>query len=455
MSKVFRRPMFRKGGNVGDGIMTGIVDREQYQVGTPDPFVSETDQYSFNTPYQGRTIPSLSDLTAESTEALLKAAGDRGGYDPLTSFLLAYGPAAAVENRGGGTIANLIAAGEKPIQNLLKEKAEEDRFQRNIKLKATGSAIEKRNRMMETEEDRKYRSGETLKDRLFKKAETKADREFRTDLFNQETDRLLNLQKNDFTNEAKILGLKQDFTGNEAEKERDLKLNMQKIDNALRSDLLNKEQRNKLEILQKQYENSLGILQAEIAGESGIDTIINKGAQKLVDDDIVGSYAEGKNQLTWKYKTSGDLMKKGYNVADEFLNETDDLTKKAKKLYKKGINEGRVYYAPKTNQYYVLEKGEGRGVFVPFNLPGTENVTEEKIDDADNVVEEVDGITNYEYGTAEARDQKRDIRQKIAQMTGPANNPTLNQYGERLIDTRMTPDQKSAYERYLSEYRNR
>ena len=34
MGKVFRRPMFRKGGNVGDGIMTGIVDREQYQVGT-------------------------------------------------------------------------------------------------------------------------------------------------------------------------------------------------------------------------------------------------------------------------------------------------------------------------------------------------------------------------------------------------------------------------------------
>jgi len=449
MSKVFRRPMFRKGGNVGDGIMTGIVDREQYQVGTPDPFVGETDQYSFNTPYQGRTIPSLSDLTAESTEALLEAAGDRGGYDPLTSFLLAYGPAAAVENRGGGTIANLIAAGEKPIQNLLKEKAEEDRFQRNIKLKATGSAIEKRNRMMETEEDRKYRSEETLKERLFKKAETKADREFRTDLFNQETDRLLNLQKNDFTNEAKILGLKQDFTGNEAEKERDLKLNMQKIDNALRSDLLNEEQRNKLEILQKQYENSLGILQAEIEGESGIDTIINKGAQKLVEDEIVGSYPEGKNQLTWKYKTSGDLMKKGYNVADEFLNETDDLVKKAKKLYKKGINEGRIYYAPKTNKYYVLEKGEGRGVFVPFNLPGTENVTEEKIDDADNVVEEVDGITNYEYGTGDTRDQKRDIRQTISSLKGPAFSKD-SQY-----TTDMTKDQKSAYERYLSDYRNR
>jgi len=33
MSKIFRRPMFRKGGNVGEGIMTGIVDRDNYEVG--------------------------------------------------------------------------------------------------------------------------------------------------------------------------------------------------------------------------------------------------------------------------------------------------------------------------------------------------------------------------------------------------------------------------------------
>jgi hypothetical protein len=29
MSRILRRPMFRKGGNVGEGIMTGIVDREK------------------------------------------------------------------------------------------------------------------------------------------------------------------------------------------------------------------------------------------------------------------------------------------------------------------------------------------------------------------------------------------------------------------------------------------
>ena len=31
MSRIFKRPMFRKGGNVGDGIMTGIVDRVQLE----------------------------------------------------------------------------------------------------------------------------------------------------------------------------------------------------------------------------------------------------------------------------------------------------------------------------------------------------------------------------------------------------------------------------------------
>ena len=146
--------MFRKGGNVGDGIMTGIVDRTNH---AEDPFVGGTDQYSFNTPYQGRTIPSLKDLTAESTETLLEAAGDRGGFDPLTSFLLAYGPSAAVEDRGGGTISNLIAAAEKPVQALIKEKADEAKFQRGIRTKAAGAAIGQRNEMIAAESDRKFK----------------------------------------------------------------------------------------------------------------------------------------------------------------------------------------------------------------------------------------------------------------------------------------------------------
>jgi len=167
--------MFRKGGNVGDGIMTGIVDRTNH---AEDPFVGGTDQYSFNTPYQGRTIPSLKELTAESTEALLEAAGDRGGFDPLTSFLLSYGPSAAVEDRGGGTIANLIAATEKPVQALLKEKADEDKFQRGIRVDATGASIAQRNQMIATEADQKFKSdmakAKAVLDRDLSKAEQEA-----------------------------------------------------------------------------------------------------------------------------------------------------------------------------------------------------------------------------------------------------------------------------------------
>jgi hypothetical protein len=108
--------------------------------------------------YQQRTIPSLRNLTAESIEALSAAAGDRGGFDPLTSFLLAYGPAAATENRGGGTIGNLIAAAEKPAAALIKGKADEDKFQRGLRTQATGAAIAQRNQMIAAESDRMFRA---------------------------------------------------------------------------------------------------------------------------------------------------------------------------------------------------------------------------------------------------------------------------------------------------------
>jgi len=32
MSKIFKRPMFRRGGEVGGGIMTGVM-REDYEIG--------------------------------------------------------------------------------------------------------------------------------------------------------------------------------------------------------------------------------------------------------------------------------------------------------------------------------------------------------------------------------------------------------------------------------------
>ena len=181
--------MFRKGGSTNDGIMTGIVDRENH---AENPFVGGQRGMGVNTdfgltnnveeqimsPYQGRTIPSLRELTTESREALMEAAGDRGGFDPITSFLLAYGPAAATENRGGGTIGNLIAAAEKPVASLIKGKADEDKFQRDIRLQSTGAAIAQRNQMIATEADRKFKSDMAMAEEKLKRQLTAKEFEF-------------------------------------------------------------------------------------------------------------------------------------------------------------------------------------------------------------------------------------------------------------------------------------
>jgi len=164
MSKVFKRPMFRKGGQVNEGIMTGIVDREQYQTGTPDPFVGETDQFSF-TPYMEKPtvssprmdLPDLKSMTKENIDLLLEAAGDRGGYDPVTQFLLQYGPEAATKT-GGGTFANLISAAKKPIESLIAGKQKEDDFLRSIRTQATGAAMKQRSELEASERDRLFKT---------------------------------------------------------------------------------------------------------------------------------------------------------------------------------------------------------------------------------------------------------------------------------------------------------
>jgi hypothetical protein len=160
MSRVLKRPMFRKGGSVNEGIMTGIVDREQYQTGTPDPFIGETDQF----PYMAKPtesspqmdLPDLKSMTKENIDLLLEAAGDRGGYDPLTQFLLQYGPAAAKQT-GGGTFANLIAAAEKPVAGLIASKQKEDDFLRSIRTQATGAAMKQRSELEASERDRLFK----------------------------------------------------------------------------------------------------------------------------------------------------------------------------------------------------------------------------------------------------------------------------------------------------------
>ena len=158
MSRIFRRPMFRKGGPINDGIMTGIVDRENH---AEDPFVGGTDQF----PYMAKptesspqmNLPDLKSMTKENIDLLLEAAGDRGGYDPVTQFLLQYGPEAATKT-GGGTFANLISAAKKPIESLIAGKQKEDDFLRSIRTQATGAAMKQRSELEASERDRLFKT---------------------------------------------------------------------------------------------------------------------------------------------------------------------------------------------------------------------------------------------------------------------------------------------------------
>lgn len=117
MSRIFRRPMFRKGGPVNDGIMTGIVDRENHALSDPDGV-------------------GFSDKVRNRMDLIQSAVGGGTGLDdPLTQFLLQYGPSLAGTTGGGSTIGNVLLASKEPVANLMKN------VQAQKKLK-TGVALE-------------------------------------------------------------------------------------------------------------------------------------------------------------------------------------------------------------------------------------------------------------------------------------------------------------------------
>ena len=106
LMKTFRRPMFRKGGNVGTGVMTGIVDRGNYANGDLSLTLNEDD-------IQGR-VDSYRGNQQQSS-------------DPLTDFLLQFGPSLlSATPRGGGGLKGLLstagAAAKEPLQDLIKNK---------------------------------------------------------------------------------------------------------------------------------------------------------------------------------------------------------------------------------------------------------------------------------------------------------------------------------------------
>ncbi len=103
MSNTFRRPMFRKGGEVGGGITSGM--RNLYAKGTPSERIKAVvDEYS---------APAV---------------------DPIAQLLIQGGLRGMSQTGGGGTLGNLAMAFEQPTQNLFKNLSAQRKEKRDIAL---------------------------------------------------------------------------------------------------------------------------------------------------------------------------------------------------------------------------------------------------------------------------------------------------------------------------------
>ena len=104
MSKIFRRPMFRKGGNVGEGIMTGIRDNFA----------------------QGSARERLAKVAAEYPSSAI---------DPVTQFLIQGGMNLASQPQtGGGLFADVSTALKDSTSQLFQGLAEKGQLDKKLAL---------------------------------------------------------------------------------------------------------------------------------------------------------------------------------------------------------------------------------------------------------------------------------------------------------------------------------
>ena len=121
--------MFRKGGNVGEGIMTGIVDRSNHAIDGGPVMNDSADK----TPV---------DFEQQYIDKITAAGAGNQGMDPLTAYLLAAGPAISSGTSFSDAVGKL-ADPNKQLIELMNKRAED---KRNLKVGAAQFGLEQTNK---------------------------------------------------------------------------------------------------------------------------------------------------------------------------------------------------------------------------------------------------------------------------------------------------------------------
>ena len=342
--RTFKRPMFRKGGNVGNGIMTGIVDRSMH---AEDPIVTGNDPFLSNVDIgQPKTQEQF-------IEEIRAGAGDYGGMDPLTSFLLTAGPSVA----GATSFADAVNKLQPATKQLIEGADAKAKYDRDIRMAGTKLALADQQKFDDRrfdlalkaddrsyqdflrEDERDYLAGIKADDRIYNEGLIKDERKFNLDLIQDARayDKLQLEDKREY--DAKILDEARKYNKMEKEDQREYEKKLIEEGRAFELDKIIRAEDFQREILAEEREADKRYTEKDFIEVYEGDTLQANNRAKFENSKLKTKFIE----------------KFGSNF-DGFLNGPNDPQEST--LIKKGNNKkvGKVYYDVNTGEAKIYNK---------------------------------------------------------------------------------------------------
>ena len=342
--RTFKRPMFRKGGNVGNGIMTGIVDRSMH---AENPIVTGNDPFLSNVDIgQPKTQEQF-------IEEIRAGAGDYGGVDPLTSFLLTAGPSVA----GATSFADAVNKLQPATKQLIEGADAKAKYDRDIRMAGTKLALADQQKFDDRrfnlalkadersyqdflkEDERDYLAGIKADDRIYNKELIKDERQFNLDLIKdaRDYDKLQLEDKREY--DAKILDEARKYNKMEKEDQREYEQKLINEGRAFELDKIIRAEDFQREILAEEREADKRYTEKDFIEVYEGDTLQANNRAKFENSKLKTTFIE----------------KFGSNF-EGFLNGPNDPQEST--MIKKGNNKkvGKVYYDVNIGKFKIYNK---------------------------------------------------------------------------------------------------